>query len=325
MILEGENIVINTGGRPVIPNIKGIENNKSIFLSEDIMNLEKLPKTLTIIGGGYIGLEFATIYSSFGSDVTIIQNEEEFLPREDEDIVDAIRKTLEEKGIKIITGAKITEIVNSTVIYNIGEGEEERKLESDIILLATGRRPNTDNLCVQNAGIVLNERGGIKTDDHLRTDAENIWAAGDVCGKLQFTYISLDDSRIILDYMNGNRVRTINNRGAFSYSVFIQPTFSRVGMNEKEAMMNNVKYRVVKLPVMAIPKAKVLRKTEGMLKALIKEDGTILGAELFCEESHEMINFMKLAIDNNIKADVIKNFIFTHPTMSESLNDLFSM
>ena len=107
--------------------------------------------------------------------------------------------------------------------------------------------------------------------------------------------------------------------------MFIQPTFSRVGMNEKEAMMNNVKYRVVKLPVMAIPKAKVLRKTEGMLKALIKEDRTILGAELFCEESHEMINFMKLAIDNNIKADVIKNFIFTHPTMSESLNDLFSM
>ena len=323
MVLEGENIVINTGGRPVIPNIKGIENNKNVFLSEDIMNLEKLPKTLTIIGGGYIGLEFATIYSSFGSDVTIIQNEEEFLPREDEDIVNSIRKTLEEKGIKIITGAKITEIENSTVIYSIGE--EESKLESDIILLATGRRPNTDNLCVENAGISLNERGGIKTDDHLRTDTENIWAAGDVCGKLQFTYISLDDSRIILDDMNGNRGRTINNRGAFSYSVFIQPTFSRVGMNEKEAMMNNVKYRVVKLPVMAIPKAKVLRKTEGMLKALIKEDGTILGAELFCEESHEMINFMKLAIDNNIKADVIKNFIFTHPTMSESLNDLFSM
>ena len=330
MILEGENIVINTGGRPVIPNIKGIEDNKNVFLSEDIMNLEKLPKTLTIIGGGYIGLEFATIYSSFGSDVTIIQNEEEFLPREDEDIVSAIRKTLEEKGkkdllkiVKIITGAKITEIENSTVIYSVGE--EESKLESDIILLATGRRPNTDNLCVENAGISLNERGGIKTDDHLRTDTENIWAAGDVCGKLQFTYISLDDSRIILDDMNGNRVRTINNIGAFSYSVFIQPTFSRVGMNEKEAMMNNVKYRVVKLPVMAIPKAKVLRKTEGMLKALIKEDGTILGAELFCEESHEMINFMKLAIDNGIKADVIKNFIFTHPTMSESLNDLFSM
>ena len=316
MILEGENIIINTGGRPVIPNIRGIENNKSIFLSEDIMNLEKLPKTLTIIGGGYIGLEFATIYSSFGSDVTIIQNEEEFLPREDEDIVNAIRKTLEEKGIKIITGANITEIENSTVIYSIGE--KEAKLESDIILLATGRRPNTDNLCVQNAGISLNERGGIKTDDHLRTDAENIWAAGDVCGKLQFTYISLDD-------MNGNRVRTINNRGAFSYSVFIQPTFSRVGMNEKEAIMNNIEYRVVKLPVMAIPKAKVIRKTEGMLKALIKEDGTILGAELFCEESHEMINFMKLAIDNGIKADVIKNFIFTHPTMSESLNDLFSL
>ena len=117
MIIEGENIVINTGGRPVIPNIKGIENNKNVFLSEDIMNLEKLPKTLTIIGGGYIGLEFASIYAGFGSDVTIIQNEEEFLPREDEDIVNAIRKTLEEKGIKI-SGIVISRYYEDILIDN---------------------------------------------------------------------------------------------------------------------------------------------------------------------------------------------------------------
>ena len=123
----------------------------------------------------------------------------------------------------------------------------------------------------------------------------------------------------------GEDKRTTENRGAFSYSVFINPPFSRVGMSEKDAKAAGVEYKVLSLSANAIPKAKVLRKTDGLLKALVKADGTILGAELFCEESYEMINFIKLAMDHGIKARDIANFIFTHPTMSESLNDLFAM
>jgi pyruvate/2-oxoglutarate dehydrogenase complex dihydrolipoamide dehydrogenase (E3) component len=322
-ILEAEQFVINTGSIPVIPEIEGISGNEKVFFSETIMDLEQLPESLTILGGGYIGLEFASMYANFGSKITIVQDGDTFLPREDEDIVACIRNVLESKGVSIITGAKATRIEDGNLFYD-KEGVKH-VLKGDAILIATGRRPNTDELCCENAGVVLSERGAIETDEHLRTKAAHIWAAGDVCGKLQFTYISLDDSRIIMDDMCGGQERTVENRGSFSYSVFMDPPFSRVGMNEKEAMKSGLNYQVLSLSANAIPKAKVLRKTDGMLKAIVSEDGTILGAELFCAESQEMINFLKLAIDHQIKANVIRDFIFTHPTMSESLNDLFAI
>lgn len=320
--IEAEKFIINTGSVTVIPKIEGA-NSKGVYTSESIMNLEELPKRLTIVGGGYIGLEFASMYADFGSKVTVVQDGDVFLPREDEDIAKAIREVLEAKTVEIVTGAKVTKAEEGKLYYEASG--ESKTLDSDAILLAVGRRPNTDDLGCENAGVKLTDRGGVVTDEHLKTSANNIWAAGDVCGKLQFTYISLDDSRIIWDEIMGDDKRTTENRGAFSYSVFINPPFSRVGMSEKDAKAAGVEYKVLSLSANAIPKAKVLRKTDGLLKALVKADGTILGAELFCEESYEMINFIKLAIDHGIKARDIASFIFTHPTMSESLNDLFVM
>ena len=320
--IKAEKFIINTGSVAVIPKIEGADS-KGVYTSESIMNLEELPKRLTIVGGGYIGLEFASMYADFGSKVTVVQDGDVFLPREDEDIAKAIREVLEAKAVEIVTGAKVTKAEEGKLYYEASG--ESKTLDSDAILLAVGRRPNTDDLGCENAGVKLTDRGGVVTDEHLKTSANNIWAAGDVCGKLQFTYISLDDSRIIWDEIMGEDKRTTENRGAFSYSVFINPPFSRVGMSEKDAKAAGVDYKVLSLSANAIPKAKVLRKTDGLLKALVKADGTILGAELFCEESYEMINFIKLAIDHGIKAKDIANFIFTHPTMSESLNDLFAM
>ena len=320
--IEAEKFIINTGSVTVIPKIEGA-NSKGVYTSESIMNLEELPKRLTIVGGGYIGLEFASMYADFGSKVTVVQDGDVFLPREDEDIAKAIREVLEAKNVDIVTGAKVTKAEEGKLYYEASG--ESKTLDSDAILLAVGRRPNTDGLRCENAGVKLTDRGGVVTDEHLKTSANNIWAAGDVCGKLQFTYISLDDSRIIWDEIMGEDKRTTENRGAFSYSVFINPPFSRVGMSERDAKAAGVEYKVLSLSANAIPKAKVLRKTDGLLKALVTADGTILGAELFCEESYEMINFIKLAIDHGIKARDIASFIFTHPTMSESLNDLFVM
>ena len=320
--IEAEKFIINTGSVTVIPKIEGADS-KGVYTSESIMNLEELPKRLTIVGGGYIGLEFASMYADFGSKVTIVQDGDIFLPREDEDIAKAIQEVLEAKGVEIVKGAKVTKAEEGKLYYEITG--EAKTLESDAILLAVGRRPNTDDLGCENAGVKLTDRGAVETNEHLKTSADNIWAAGDVCGKLQFTYISLDDSRIIWDEIMGEDKRTTENRGAFSYSVFINPPFSRVGMSEKDAKAAGVDYRVLSLSANAIPKAKVLRKTDGLLKALVTSDGTILGAELFCEESYEMINFIKLAMDHGIKAKDIANFIFTHPTMSESLNDLFAI
>lgn len=172
----------------------------------------------------------------------------------------------------------------------------------------------------------MTDRGGIKIDEFLKTSAKNIWAAGDVRGELQFTYISLDDSRIIFSDMQGDRKRTKNNRGAFSYSVFIDPPYSKVGLGENEAKKAGFDYKVVKLDIANIPKSKVLKKPEGMLKAIIdNKTGQILGAALFYAESHEIINTIKLAIDHGLDFTVLRDFIYTHPTISEGLNDLFAL
>ncbi len=320
--LEGKQFVINTGATSVIPGIPGVKDSNKVYTSESMMDLDELPAKLTIVGGGYIGLEFAAMYANFGSKVTVVQDIDAFLPREDKDIADNIRSVLEAKGIEIVTGAKTTKIDGATLYYTVGD--TDTVLEGDAILMATGRRPNTDGLEAEKAGIALSDRGAVVTDEHLRTNVSNIWAAGDVCGNLQFTYISLDDSRIIMSDMSGKGDRTTQNRGAFSYSVFIYPPFSRVGLSESEAKAKNIEYRVMNLPAAAIPKAKVLRKPEGVLKALVGADDQILGVQLFCAESHEMINLVKLAMDNNLKYQVLRDFIYTHPTMSESLNDLFA-
>lgn len=322
--LQAERIVINTGAEAFIPPIPGIENNDRIYTGETLLDLAELPKHLVIIGGGYIGLEFASIYADFGSKVTVIQIEDTFIPREDADIADSIQGVLEKKGVTIVKSAQTKEFKGGTVVY-LRDGQLQ-EVSGDAILVAVGRRPNVRELHVEAAGIALTERGAVATDEHLRTNVADIWAAGDVCGNLQFTYISLDDSRIILDDMRGNAVRTTQNRGAFAYAVFLDPPFARVGLNEKETAQKEIPYRVVRMDTAAIPKAKVLKKTEGMLKALIDDNtGKILGVELFCAEAHELINMLKLAIDQGVDYTVIRDFIFTHPTMAEGLNDLFAL
>lgn len=323
-ILSASKFIINTGARPIIPAVPGVENNRFVFTSETMMENETLPLRLTIIGGGYIGLEFASMYARFGSKVTILQHSSVFLPKEDRDIAEAVENVLKSYGVSVIMGTDLKEIKEGTAVYT--KNGEEDTLDGDAILLATGRGPNTEGLHAQRAGVELTKRGAVVTDKHLRTTAENIWAAGDVCGNLQFTYISLDDSRIILSDMQGDGSRTTENRGAFAYSVFMEPSFSRAGLSEKEAADKGLNYRVVRMNTDMIPKAKVLRKTTGMLKAVIdKDSGKIFGAALFCPESYEIINMVKLAMDHDLDYTVLRDFIYTHPTMSEGLNDLFAL
>lgn len=322
--LSASKLIINTGGRPIIPAVPGVENNRLVFTSETMMENETLPLRLTIIGGGYIGLEFASMYARFGSKVTILQHSSVFLPKEDRDIAEAVENVLKSYGVSVIMGADLKEIREGTAVYT--KNGEEDTLDGDAILLATGRGPNTEGLHAERAGVELTKRGAVVTDKHLRTTAENIWAAGDVCGNLQFTYISLDDSRIILSDMQGDGSRTTENRGAFAYSVFMEPSFSRAGLSEKEAADKGLNYRVVRMNTDMIPKAKVLRKTTGMLKAVIdKDSGKIFGAALFCPESYEIINMVKLAMDHDLDYTVLRDFIYTHPTISEGLNDLFAL
>ena len=325
--LEAEQIFLNTGARPFVPPIPGLKESKRVYLSETMMDNAVLPRRLVIIGGGYIGMEFASMFHNFGSQVTVIQDGETFLPREDAEIAQAVLRVLTDEGIRVLRSAQIQQVEDrekETILFvKTPEGEEQ--LSADAVLVATGRRPNVEALNLEAAGVELSDRGAVKTDEHLRTTAPNIYAMGDVVGGLQFTYISLDDFRIVKSQLLGDGERTTGNRGAVPYSVFLNPPFSRVGLTEDEAKAQGHQVKVAKLSVAAIPKAQVLRKPVGLLKAVINEKtGLLLGAHLFCEESYELINLLKLAMDAKIPYTVLRDAIYTHPTMSESFNDLFS-
>lgn len=326
--VEGEQIFINTGSSAFIPPIEGLKGNPYVYTSEGLLNLTELPSRLVIIGGGYIGVEFSSIYASFGSKVTILQDRDIFLPREDEEIAGAVRESLESRGIRVMTGVKVKalEQAGGKALVAVDNGKEVQKLEAEAVLVATGRRPNTAGLNLEAAGVEIGPRGGIVTDDSLTTTAPHIYAMGDVRGGLQFTYISLDDFRIVKSKVLGDGSYTLKERGAVPYSVFLIPPFSRVGLSEKEAVEKGYKVKVARLAAAAIPKAQVLEQPSGLLKAVIDEEtGLILGAHLFCQESYEMINMIKLAMDAKVPYQVLRDTIYTHPTMSEAFNDLFAV
>lgn len=324
--IEGEKIFINTGAATIIPNIKGLKESNYVYTSTSIMELKELPKKLTIIGAGYIGLEFASMYSEFGSEVTVIDMGDRLMPREDEEIAERVKAILEAKGIKFLLKSKIEEISdrNDKGYVKISGENGENEVESDAILVAIGRKPNTEGLNLEAAGVKTDERGAVAVDETLKTTADNIWAMGDVKGGLQFTYISLDDFRIIRDNVYGNGSRTINDRNVIPYSVFINPPLSRVGMTEKEAVEKGYEVKTGRLEAMAIPKGKIEGVTDGLLKTVVDaKTDKILGCTLLCNTSHEMINVVAAAIKAEQKYTFLKDMIFTHPTMSEALNDLF--
>ena len=324
--IEGEKIFINTGSTTIIPNIKGVKESNYVYTSTSIMELKELPKKLTIIGAGYIGLEFASMYSEFGSEVTVIDMGDRLMPREDEEIAERVKAILEAKGIKFLLKSKIEEISdrNDKGYVKISGENGESEVESDAILVAIGRKPNTEGLNLEAAGVKTDERGAVAVDETLKTTADNIWAMGDVKGGLQFTYISLDDFRIIRDNVYGNGNRTVNDRNVIPYSVFINPPLSRVGMTEKEAVEKGYEVKTGRLEAMAIPKGKIEGVTDGLLKTVVDaKTDKILGCTLLCNTSHEMINVVAAAIKAEQKYTFLKDMIFTHPTMSEALNDLF--
>ena len=290
--LEAERIFINTGSRPFIPPIPGLKDASHAYTSE----------------------------------VTIIQDSEDFIPREDPEISEAVLKDLLNRNIKVLKSTKTLEVINTEdgIKLNIENKDGLTSIEANALLIATGRRPNVQDLNVEKAGIKLTPRGAIEVDEKLKTSVENIWAMGDVAGGLQFTYISLDDYRIVQAQLFSDGKRTNQNRGYVPYSVFIDPPLSRVGMSEPEAIKAGYKVKIAKLPAMAIPKAKILKQQNGLLKAIIDADtNLILGAHLYMVDSHEVINLVKIAMDAKLPYTVLRDAIYTHPTMSEALNDLF--
>ena len=323
-----ERIFINTGAKPFIPSVEGLEVGNRIHTSETLMNLEDFPKTLTILGSGFIGLEFAATYAKFGTKVTVIDKAEKLLAREDDDVANAVFESYKSLGVEFIFGAdtKHVEQDENTVTLSYEVNGETGKISSDVLLVATGRTPNTKELHLENAGVEVSERGFVNVNEHLQTNKPHIFAMGDVNGGPQFTYISLDDYRIVKSYLDGSGAYTRNDRQPIAFSAFLHPTYSRVGLSEKEARQAGYNIKVATLPVTAIPKAKILGNQTGIYKVIVDADtNQILGTVLFGEESHEVINIVVTAMIAKQPYTALANQIFTHPTMAEALNDLFGL
>ena len=323
--IKGERIFINTGATPIIPQIKGLKESKYILDSTAAMDQNSLPNELVILGAGYIGMEFASMFARYGAKVTVLDTNEKFLKREDDDISEMLFNDLSQDGIEFNLGAKVVEVKDLSdkveIIYEING--KKQTVKADKLLVATGRKPVTEGLGLENTDIELDERGAIKVDDYLRTTAENVWAIGDVKGGPQFTYISLDDFRIIFDQLYGKGERKVSDRNIVPYSVFITPALSRVGLNEVEAKNKGIEYKLFKLAATSIPKAKVIGNTRGMYKILVDPDTEeILGATIYGEESYEVINLIALAMKAKLPYTMLRDQIYTHPTMSEALNDV---
>ena len=323
--VKGERIFINTGATPIIPQIKGLKESKYILDSTSAMDQNSLPNELVILGAGYIGMEFASMFARYGAKVTVLDTNEKFLKREDEDISEMIFNDLSQDGIEFNLGVKVVEVKDLSdkveIIYEING--KKQTVKADKLLVATGRKPVTEGLGLENTDIELDERGAIKVDDYLRTTAENVWAIGDVKGGPQFTYISLDDFRIIFDQLYGKGKRKVSDRNIIPYSVFITPALSRVGLNEVEAKNKGIEYKLFKLAATSIPKAKVIGNTRGMYKILVDPDTEeILGATIYGEESYEVINLIALAMKAKLPYTMLRDQIYTHPTMTEALNDV---
>lgn len=321
--LTADKILINTGAKSNIPNIEGIDSAQNVYDSKGLLNISYQPKELVIIGGGYIALEFASMFQSFGTNVTVLEYNKQFMAREDQEIVTHMINDFKDKGVRLITNVETKALKNEGDLTTVETSQGN--FTGDAILLATGRVPNTD-LALDNTDIELGTHGEIKVNNHLQTSVSHIYAAGDVKGGLQFTYISLDDFRILKSELFGDRSRHTENRGIIPYTVFIDPPLSCVGMTALEAQKLNYNYVENTLFINTIPKHKINNDGRGLFKVVINKDNNeILGATLYGKGSEEIINLIKLAIDQHIPYQVLRDNIYTHPTIAESFNDLFNI
>jgi pyruvate/2-oxoglutarate dehydrogenase complex dihydrolipoamide dehydrogenase (E3) component len=318
--LESKRIVVNTGGRPAVPPVPGLDQVRYLD-STSIMELAEVPKHLVVLGGGYIGLEFCQMFRRFGSRVTIVNRDPRLVSREDPDVSEEVEKILKEDGIKVLNSAQVTRVQKSgrgvRVVLQSGG------VSGSHLLVAVGRVPNTDRLNLAAAGVEADKAGFIKVNSKLETNVPGIYAVGDVKGGAAFTHISYDDFRILREnWLNGGSA-TIEGRPVPN-CVFIDPQLATVGLNETEAQKRGLDYRVAKLPMTAVARAIEMSETRGFMKAIVDaKTQQILGCAILGVEGGEIMSMLQVAMMGKIPYSAIKEAVFAHPTLAESLNNLF--
>ena len=322
--LAAPQIFINTGTQSALPPIQGLETVPHLD-NESIMELDRVPEHLLIVGGGYIGIEFSQMFRRFGSKVTVIQAGSQLLREEDPDVAAEVTKILREDGIEILlqSRTKKAELVNGVITLTVTVEGKEQTVEGTDLLVATGRIPNTDALNPAAAGIETDERGFIRANERLETTAPGVWVIGDVKGGPQFTHISYDDYRILKANLFDGGNRTVNDR-MVPYTVFMDPQLGRVGMTETEAKKSGKKIRVARMPMTYVARALEMDESRGLMKAIVDADTEeILGVTVLGVEGGEVMTVFQMAMMGHLKWSVLQAAVFAHPTLSESINNLF--
>ena len=324
-VLRGQNVVIGTGTRAALGAIPGLEAAQPLTHIE-ALELDDLPSHLVILGGGYIGLEFAQAMRRLGAKVSILERSATLLRREDPDVSAALETLLRDEGIQLILNATADNVTGSsgdTVNLTYHQQGEEKTLPGSHLLVALGRTPNTEGLGLELAGVDVTAQGYIKVDERLHTSAEGVWANGEVAGSPQFTHIAFDDFRIIRDNLaGGNRVTTGRQ---VPFCLFTDPELARIGLNETEARASGTPYRLAKIPMAADLRTRTLSETRGFMKALIDTTSDrILGFTVFGVDGGEIMGAVQIAMIGGLPYTALREAVLTHPTLLEGLIVLFS-
>jgi len=324
-IFRGENVVIGTGSRATIEQIPGLAEADPLTHVE-ALDLDHVPEHPLIIGGGYVGLELAQAMRRFGSRVTIVERNDRLAHREDQDVTDLLQNIFRDEGIGIATSTRTTRVEGKSgewVKLHATQNGTEIVLEGTHLLVASGRTPNTQGIGLELAGVETTNQGHVKVNERLETTAPGVWAVGDCAGSPHFTHIAFDDFRTVRDNLaGGNRVTTGRQ---VPFCMFTDPEFARIGLSETEANKRAIGYRLAKIPMLAVLRARTISETQGFLKALIDtESDRILGFTALGAAAGEIIAPVQIAMLAGLPYTVLRDAILPHPTIPEGLIPLFS-
>ena len=327
--LEAKHIVINTGTRAALPPIPGLER-LPLLHDDALLALDALPQHLLVIGGGYVGLEFAQMFQRFGSKVSIVQRGEQLVPREDPDVAEAMREMLVQDGVNVHLEAKILDADRGrssdgeAIALNLKTPTGPLRLLGSHILVAAGRRPNTNDLDLAAAGVETDADGYVRVNERLETSVTGIYALGDVKGGPAFTHIAYDDARVLKARLLGDGDASVTDRPV-PYTVFTDPQLGRIGLSESEALQTGRRVLRARLQMGQVARAIETGEARGFIKALIDADsGQILGAAALAAEGGELMAMMQFAMMGRIPYTRLRDAVFAHPTLAESLNTLFA-
>src|SRR5580698_4325213 len=324
-LMTGKNVVIGTGTHAAIDKIPGLASAQPLTHVE-ALEIDSVPEHLIILGAGYVGLEFAQAMSRFGSKITMIDRNHRVIHGEDDDVTEGLQGLFEDEGIELVLNAKIKSASGNSgqsVRVTIEQHGVEKVLEGTHLLVAAGRVPNTKDIGLELAGVELTERGYIKVNERLQTTAPDVWAVGEVAGSPQFTHISEDDFRVVRDNILGGNHTTTGRQVPFC--LFTDPEFARIGLTEKEARAMGIAYRLFKVPMAAVLRARSLMETRGFLKCLVERDSDhILGFVAFGVGAGQIMGCVQIAMIGGMPYTALRDAVLAHPTLAEGLISLFS-